>query len=271
MINFSKSKLPFYSYYLKLTASCLLLSEQNGIICTFNNQLEPLMKKFLFAFFTLLIHFGSDAQNKEWTVKSGESIKEVLGDSIIFRYPQFTLGWVYFKDGNSSNARLNLNLVNGEMQFIAPAGDTMTVSNENTIKYITIKEDTFYFDKVYLESVYANAKVKLAKMQLFKSGDIQKMGGYDQPSSVSSINNSSYFYNGSQVAKLTERTLLKLHKATIYFIGDRFNNFLPAHKKNIIRMFSGKKTAIETFMKENKIMLTKEADLIKLTDFLEKA
>jgi hypothetical protein len=175
---------------------------------------------------------------------------------------------VYFKDGNSSNACLNLNRINGEMQFINSSGDTMTVSNEHTITYITIKADTFFFDKVYLESVRVNAKAKLAKMQAFKSGDTPKMGGYDQPSSVSSINNSSYFYNGSQVSRLTERKVLKLYKETLYFIGDRFNNFLPAHKKNIIRMLSSNKTAIETFIKENKIVLTKEADLIKLIDFL---
>lgn len=226
------------------------------------------MKPFTFVFITLFIYSDSNAQNREWVVKSGESIREVLGDSVIFRYSQFTLGSVYFKDGNNSNTRLNLNLVNGEMQFITTSGDTMTVANEYTIKYIIIKKDTFFFDKVYLESIYGNAKAKLAKMQIIKSGDIQKMGGYDQPSSVSAINNSSYFYNGSQVSKLTERTLLKLHKATIYFIGDRFNNFLPAHKKNIIKMFSGKKTAIETFIKENKIELTKEDDLMKLTHFL---
>jgi hypothetical protein len=43
------------------------------------------MRNFILAFFTLLIYPDSNAQNKEWIIKSGESIKEVLGDRIIFR------------------------------------------------------------------------------------------------------------------------------------------------------------------------------------------
>src|SRR5262245_21107643 len=126
------------------------------------------MKFFLLVISEVLISSYSYPQNDQWTVKAGENIKEVLGDSVIFRYPQFVAGSVYFRDGSVANAKLNLNLINGEMQFISPSKDTLTVTNEVTIKYITIRTDTFYFDKVYVELICGKGTVKLAKIEIIK-------------------------------------------------------------------------------------------------------
>ena len=228
------------------------------------------MKNFLLIVSALLIGAHSYTQHNQWTVKAGENIKEVLGDSVIFQYPQFMPGSVYFKDKTVSIARFNLNLVNGEMQFIDLSEDTMTLDNESTIQYIIIQTDTFYYDKVYVNLIHGNAIAKLAKVVAIVPGDIQKVGGYGQASSTSSINSSSYFYNGNQIVKLNEDKIITLHKRTIYFIGDNFNHFLPVNKENIHSMFTKQKLAIDNFIKENKIVLDKEADLLKLIDFLEK-
>jgi hypothetical protein len=64
--------------------------------------------------------------------------------------------------------------------------------------------------------------------------------------------------------------MVKMHKETVYFIGDRFNTFLPATKKNLFNMFNSRKSEIEAFMQENKTMLNQERDLIALIDFLDK-
>ena len=61
-----------------------------------------------------------------------------------------------------------------------------------------------------------------------------------------------------------------MHKETIFFIGDSFNNFQPAVKKNIYKIFNTKISTVEPFIKENKIVLSKEDDLVKLIDFLGK-
>jgi len=228
------------------------------------------MKNFLLAVSVLFIGTHSYAQQSQWTVKSGESIKEVLGDSVIFQYPQFMPGAVYFKDQTISPGRFNLNLVNGEMQFIDPLEDTMTLADESTIQYIIIKTDTFYYDKVYVNLMHGNAIAKLAKVVAIVPGDIQKIGGYGQASSTSAINTYSYFYNGSQFSRLTADKIMTLHKRSIYFIGDNFNHFLPANKENIHSMFTKQALAIDRFIKENKIVLNKEADLVKLIDFLGK-
>lgn len=226
------------------------------------------MKTILFTAGICLLSITGYGQQQTWTVKSGESLKTALGDSIIFRYPKFEPGIVYFKNGTASAALLNLNLTNGEMQFISPAKDTLTVDYEQTISSVVIKVDTFYFDKVFVELIQNNGVAKLAKMENFVPIDMQKMGGYDQATSTSSINSASYFFNGNQSANLTPNKLMVLRKKNNYFIGDKFNHFLPASKKNVTKLFNKQAGAINDFLKENKIVFVKEADLLKLVDLL---
>lgn len=226
------------------------------------------MKTILFTVGICLLNITGHGQQQTWTVKSGESLKTALGDSVIFRYPVFEPGIVYFKNGTASAALLNLNLTNGEMQFISPAKDTLTVDYEQTISSVVIKADTFYFDKVFVELIQNNGVAKLARMENFVPIDMQKMGGYDQATSTSSINSASYFFNGNQSAMLKQDKLMVLRKKNNYFIGDKFNHFLPASKKNITKLFNKQAGAINDFLKENKIVFIKEADLLKLVDLL---
>ncbi len=105
----------------------------------------------------LIFSFHLHAQmDSSWTVKASEEIKEVLSASTRFRYPEFVSGNVYFKDGTNSQAPFNLNSLNEEMQFINHKGDTLSIANEKTIKYLTINNDIFYYSKVYLELVMSN-------------------------------------------------------------------------------------------------------------------
>ena len=227
------------------------------------------MRIYLYTVFILFLCANGYAQRR-WTVKAGESIKEAMDDSIIFRYPQFVPGTVYFKNGPASTAALNLNLVNGEMEFINGAGDTMTVDYESALKYIVIQTDTFYYDKVFVELMYGNATAKLARVVAIVPVDAEKVGGYDQASSTSAINTAGYFFNGNQFSRLTANKVLVLHKKTTYFIGDKFNHFLPAAKRNIYKMFGKQQPAVENFIKENKPVFNRKEDLVKIVDLLGK-
>jgi len=227
------------------------------------------LKIFFLLISTALFTHAYSQQNR-WTVKAGESIQQVLGDSVIYRYRQFLPGVVYYKDGRASRGSLNLNCITGEMEFIAPGKDTLSVANEISIYYITIQTDTFYFDKVFVELIHGNAAAKLGKVEIIKITDVQKEGAFGQMSSTGSIEAVASYYGGSQTYKLTEKSTVTVEKRTIFFIGNSENNFLPAVKKNIIKMFSRKSSSIESFIKENKIAISKEDDLVALIDFLGK-
>lgn len=230
--------------------------------------------KLLLLSILIMLYANSFAQQAGyWTVKAGGNIKEALGDSVIFKYKQFTQGAVYFRDGTVSTAHLNLSYIKGEVEFIDEHQDTMAVTNESTTDYVVIEKDTFYFEKIargFLELIHGNGNAKLGKQVLLVQGDIKKIGGYDQPSSTSSINSASYFSNGNQTSRLNENKLLVLHKQTSYFIGDNYNHFLPASKKSLRTMFDRQQPAIDSYLEENKNIFSNEAALIKLIDLLGK-
>lgn len=209
------------------------------------------------------------AQTNHWTVRAGESIKEALGDSVIYHYPQFMSGVVHYKNGTLSHAALNFNLITGEMQFIAPSKDTLAIANESSIDHITIQDDTFYYDKVYIQLIHDNANAKLGKIEIIRQTNIAKQGAYGQMNSTGSIDAIDSYYSSGQMYKLAESTTITMRSRTVFFIGDENNHFLPATKRNINKLF-GKKNAADSFIKENKIALDKEDDLIKLVDFLGK-
>jgi hypothetical protein len=71
--------------------------------------------------------------------------------------------------------------------------------------------------------------------------------------------------------ELNARANIVLVKQTSYYIGDKYNHFRPATKRNVLKMFSGKQPEIENFLNKNKITFNKEDDLMKLVNFLQGA
>ena len=186
--------------------------------------------KFFLPIICMLLSAPLCAQKNEWTVKPGESIRDVLGDSVIYRYPQFIEGKVFYKDGSASRGLLNFNFITGEMQFIAPSKDTLALANEVTIKYITIQSDTFYFDKVYIELIHSSSQAKLGKLEIIKRGDVKKEAAFGQMSSTTAIDAMSSLYGARQTYKLAEQSTITLQRKTWFFVGDSTNHFLPGVK-----------------------------------------
>src|SRR5438105_3172680 len=114
-----------------------------------------------------------------------------------------------------------------------------------------------------------NGSIKLDKKQLIKVLDKQKIGAYNQPSSASSIDSYSTYSYGGRIHKLDIREDILLSKQTSYYLGDQYNHFLLANKKNLLRMFSSHENIIEKYLKENAVDFNNEEDLKKLIFFLQ--
>lgn len=118
------------------------------------------------------------AQNeKEFKIKADEEVGDVLSFNDIYKYPSFREGSVLFFDGQTSTAKLNYNFLNGEMDFIAPTGDTLSIADLKIIKLITIDKDSFYVDKGYMQLISEFKTKRLAAKQLIQLATIKKKGG----------------------------------------------------------------------------------------------
>jgi hypothetical protein len=202
-------------------------------------------------------------------VPAGQSVNSIVPDSLIFRYPQFVTGKVYFKDGLSFTANLNYNALLGEVQFINEKSDTLSLADENSVKFIIIGKDSFYYSNGYIELITGNDRVKLGVSQKLVVTDKSKIGAYNQPTARSSITSYSSVAIGNQRSALSVREEMVLTNQKTFLIGDKFNKFNRLNKKDLLKRFSSHSQEIENFLRENKIDFNRKEDAIRLIRFLQ--
>jgi hypothetical protein len=209
-------------------------------------------------------------------IPAGKSIADVATTEKIYRFPNFMKGKVYFRDGRINSGNLNYNYLNGEVEFIAANGDTLAIVKDQAlnIKHIEIDSAIFYYNNTaYLEQI-ANFEVgKILKRQEYRVSKREKIGAYEQPSSTSAIESYSSFTGneGIMAPKLVVRENITLIKPAQYFIGDGYNTFLPANKKNVLSLYQKNKRQIEDYLRNNNVDYKKLEDLKKLLASLQPA
>lgn len=225
------------------------------------------------AFYLLLMIFFAAPlcaqQTQVFHVKAGETVADKVSLADMYRYPSFTKGMVYLKNGDQSSALLNYNALAGEMQFLNGL-DTLSLAKEDMIRLLTIGSDTFYFNNGYMELIESNKNVKLARKVTIKLASAQRKGAYGQ-SLASGADTYRGISNGNHITNLVIQEDMTLVKEPEYFFGNENNKFLPANKKNIIKLFSKQENKLSRFIDENKINFQKEEDLKMLISFLKDA
>ena len=225
-----------------------------------------LPKIFLFPVAALAVCTGLFAQNKRQMETTNDNIDASIPDSVKYQYPAFVDGHVAFRDNIGTDAMLNYNLLSGEMHFIN-GRDTLAMANELNIRNITINQDTFYFDKVYLQRVIGSAIASLAKNSRINLEDIRKASGYGNYTSLGAVSHYNSVSNSTHTQYLSADRKLTFVTRVSYYIGDKYNHFLPATKKNVLNVFGNKKE-LESYITGNKIDFTKEDDLKKLINYI---
>lgn len=202
-----------------------------------------------------------------YTVKAGVEVKDVVPSKEIFQYPDFVQGVVVFKDGTSAPGRLNYNLLVAEIQFIDPKGDTLSLANEQTIAIAILAKDTFYYSEGYVRQLAGGSNIKVGERVAFKEY-IQKPGAYGLSSATTATNNLSVLLNKRSMDLSVSQELV-LVKTSNILIGDKYNAFVLADRKTVLRMFPGKRSKIEDFIDRNNTSFNKRDDVVQLVKFLE--
>jgi hypothetical protein len=205
-------------------------------------------------------------------VKAGENIMTAIPFADRYRHPAFLPGSITYTSGTTSKALLNYNLLLGEVQFIGPKGDTMSLANEQFLRHIAIGETSYHFDQQagYLEIRAEHHPLKLAVKHILVVGGNDKVGAYEQSTGASSIKNySSYSTGNTQIQQLTVKGDVVFSGQTTYHLLDQNNRSYLANKGSILKLFPKHKKAIEQFMKEEALDVRQEDDLRKLLQFCQ--
>ena len=203
-------------------------------------------------------------------VKSGETVEETIPVVQQYRYATFRNGNVSFYNGSTATARLNYNILLGEMQFIDITGDTLSLAEEHTIRYIRIGENTFYYDPRYgyVEVVAEYPAVRLGRQPSFLAVLKEKKSAYGQSTGVSSIRSyNSYATGNSRLQKLDPKGDVLVAKQVTYFLVDHNHRIHRASKSSLMKLFSHQKRAIGDYLKAEAIDFDQEEDLRQLLQF----
>ena len=230
------------------------------------------MRSPLLLFFILIGYADLSAQDSTFvTIKTGQSVKDVLTSADIYHYPQFTNGKVFLRDGTKAAGKMNYNRLYGQMLFINPIGDTLALADEKNIKFIVIDKDTFYYDGGYLRLMANGGVVKLTEKQIWVLADIRKIGTHNRPTTTVAVTSFSSYTDGRDAAKSKDLIMnedVVLRKETQYYFGDKYNLFVPASKKGLLQIFPKEQREIDNYLKENKVNFNKKDDVEKLYQFL---
>jgi len=209
-----------------------------------------------------------NAQDSTIIIKAGTSFNESVSITDLYEYPQFVYGKVFFRPGDSSAGRLNYNRLLDQMQFIDLKGDTLNIAYPGTIKFIRINNDLFYYDNGYVKLMKDNNTIKFATKQTLKVAGKNKIGAYNMASPGSAIDSYSSLNIDHKNYNLTPREDITLAKKTEYYFGDKYNHFVLANKKNILRLYSKQEGTITAYLKGNNVDFNNPGDIEKLFQYL---
>ncbi len=221
---------------------------------------------------TLLCWATSYAQveaQKQIRIKADSDIKNAIPIADRYRYPQFMIGNVVYRNGVSGAGKLNYNRLLGEMQFIDVKGDTMALADEQNIAHVTIGSDRFYVNpgKGCLEVIADHKSVKLAKQVVIKSMRTEKKVAYGQSSGASSVATVQPYSSNSSVHRIGSTGDQVVKEEVSYFVVDQNDRYYLLNKSAIFKVFPKHKKEIEAYLNEQSVEFTEEADLKKLIQF----
>ncbi len=162
-------------------------------------------------------------------------------------------------DNVEEKSKMRYNVYKDEFEFISSKNDTLILDKLEDFKDLTF--------------VATNTKYKLVN---YLNLDDKFQFGYlidiYQKNDFGLFKKENIGLTEEKIAKTTleQNMPAKYYKSSdVYFLKtkDKIVEF-PSSKKRLSKIFPDKKEAIETFVKENKIDFDKDADKIKIIDFL---
>jgi hypothetical protein len=229
--------------------------------------------KFVFYFLLFCANNTFAQDSTRFLIKADQYISEVLTPERIYKYPDFSRGKIFFRDNTITEAILNYNYLNGEVEFINPANDTLAIAKHQmlNIQHIILNKDTFYYDDGYLQQILKTPVGRIAKRQMLVILKREKLGAYNQPTSTTNVESMIVFkdaYGSTSTHSVKARENITMTLLNQLFLGDNYS-FLPASRKNLLKMFSSKKSIINNYLDQHHVDFKSTEDLQKLLLFLQ--
>jgi hypothetical protein len=229
------------------------------------------MNRWFIIIFVFCCSVGYTQATKYYKIQPGEPMQSVVPATDVYAYPQFEKGAVYFKNGVINSAKLNYNFLLEEMLFIHPLGDTLTLVNPDDIKLILIEKDTFYLaDKRFVKIDTAFGNIKLANATFFAVVNKRRVGAYGTEMDAGSDPYALLMAPTNNRLGLVPQVVTTITVGRSLYIGNRFNEFQPVNRKNVLSFYPEKEDVLKKYIQTNKVDFFKRDDVLRLIDYMSK-
>lgn len=222
-------------------------------------------KNILLQLFCLIVFFASAQRIKYYTAQPGESMLDIIPKTEMYEYPQFEQGAVNFKNGRRSAAKLNYNFVYEEMFFINAQGDTLTIINPEEVKSVVIGTNEFFYSPVrFVKLDTTIGEVKLGTAGFFSKITERRVGAYGTTTDGGSSSVSIYIVPNNAKIDLIPNVVTTVAYNKAMFIGNKFNQFIPVSKKNILTFYPEKEAQLKKYLQGKEVNFSSREDIIAL-------
>ena len=223
------------------------------------------MKKFLsIVALSLLSAMVLSAQKIQGTItiQARENLLSKLPAEAAYFLPEFMDATVQSTDGQLSNGRINICLVDNSVRFIQPeTGDTLLLSSPENIMRIIIGDTVMLqHDGDFIKAVAVYGKTFLGERRTLSLEDADIEAGYSSipaTSTAKRANVVSVDYDRMRNGENTVNYSLSIK----YFIGDGISLY-PARLSSFLKVFPEKKKDLRLYAKEHKTDFNDKSDLI---------
>ena len=178
---------------------------------------------------------------------------------------------IFFLTGEGAGkALMNYNMLTGEMLYIAHDGDTLALANPKKVTNIRFgKREFIYTSKGYVEILAeTNDYQTLLVHRKIKITDIKKQGAFGTTTGTVGIDNVPVMVKGKHNRSLLVNNEATFKKEITYYLQKGKSLYLGATVANFQKLFGKEqKERINNYIKEAKIDLNKEEDIIRLFNF----
>ncbi|MCC9166566.1 hypothetical protein [Pontibacter harenae] len=224
----------------------------------------------LLCFVSLVNCYQLKAQKKDKIkVSAAEESLDASQNGKVYLYPSFMNGQVRFLNGHTASAKLNYNMLVGEVVFLDKNADTLALDNILTVESLKIGEDLFYYDpkgKSLLKTLGKYGETMLLVKERYKLLDTKKVGAYGLESSSSSQTSIKDYYADNTSYKLNSGGSVIYEVREDYFLSDQ-KGYVLATKASVLRLFPKHKNALQKFISDQKVNFKDESDLKKLLSY----
>jgi hypothetical protein len=214
---------------------------------------------------------SAQTESKVYRLKGVDHANETVPYNERFQFEQFRKGLVYLASGGVSESTLNYNLLFNEIQFLGHNNDTLSIYDNNQVKFVSVGNDLFFHSDAYgyMQLAGEYKAIKLARKRGMVPVGTEKTIGYGTYASNSATDSyHSYISATGQLNKLEKKNVLILRTNRIsFFLIDANGKFYPAGKNAILKIYSKDREPVLQYLKMHDVNFEKETDLKELLSF----